>query len=124
MPSKSTMSPFEVAERYIQLKKVCDTRSWFDTIQRMNDMIIMPFIVVFLFILRKADVFLIASTIGRTYQVWSDFIEYTHLRYEVQLMFLQTKLIGGPFITTNDPTYLPYVFADAVVRSQKINTAH
>lgn len=120
MPSR----PFEVAERYIQLKKVCDTRSWFDTIQRINDMIIMPFIVVFLFILRKADVFLIASTIGRTYQVWADFIEYTHLRYEVQLMFLQTKLIGGPFITTNDPTYLPYVFADAVVRSQKINTAH
>ena len=110
-------NPFRDAERYIQLKKTCAPESWADSINRMNDMILMPIIVIFLFILKKADVFLIASTVARTYQVWKDFVEYTHLRFEVQKMLMHTKLVGGPFITTNDPRYLPYVFADAVART-------
>jgi hypothetical protein len=113
MPS----NPFHVAERYIQLKKVFAPVSWADAINNINDMILMPFIVIFLFILRKADVLLVASTIARTYQAWYGFIEYTDTRFQVQEMFIHTKAVGGPFITTNDPTYMPYVFADAVVRS-------
>jgi hypothetical protein len=31
-------------------------------------------------------------------------------------MYLKTMQIGGPFIVTNDPEYIPYVFADAVTR--------
>jgi len=83
----------------------------------MNDMILMPVIVIFLFMLRQADVFFILSTVSRAYQTWSTFIEYTELRFEVQRMLLHTKMVGGPFIVTNDDTYMPYVLADAVVRT-------
>ena len=31
-------------------------------------------------------------------------------------MFLYSQSVGGPFIVTNDPIYMPYVFADAVYR--------
>jgi hypothetical protein len=31
-------------------------------------------------------------------------------------MFLYSQSVGGPFIVTNDTTYMPYVFADAVYR--------
>jgi len=116
---RMTMSkePFKVAERYIQLKKHCVPKSWADSINLMNDMILMPVIVIFLFMLRQADVFFILSTVSRAYQTWSTFIEYTELRFEVQRMLLHTKMVGGPFIVTNDDTYMPYVLADAVVRT-------
>jgi hypothetical protein len=41
------------------------------------------------------------------------------LQAEVQLMFLHMAKVGGPFIRTNDLTYMPYVFADAVVRTRR-----
>jgi hypothetical protein len=38
------------------------------------------------------------------------------LKLEVQQMFLTTMVHGGPRIVTNDPDYMPYVYADAVFR--------
>ena len=57
-----------------------------------------------------------AMTVLKAYQVWKDYTEYTILRFEVQSMFLYCQTVGGPFIVTNDPIYMPYVFADAVQR--------
>jgi hypothetical protein len=37
----------------------------------------------------------------------------------MQRMELQARRVGGPFISTNDPTYMPYVWADAVTRPQR-----
>jgi hypothetical protein len=82
----------------------------------MNDMILMPIISFFLLFIRAEDVITAAFTMIKTYQVWAEFTEYTQLRFDVQRMFLYSQSVGGPFIVTNDPTYMPYVFADAVYR--------
>lgn len=112
--------PFDTAERYIQLRKKIHSPSWAETLTRMSDMIIMPFITVFLCLFRKkADVMMIASTSVKAYGVWKEWIEYHDLRFQVQSMFLHTFATGGPQIRTNDVTYLPYVFADAVVRQRE-----
>jgi hypothetical protein len=111
--------PFVVAERYIQLRKIIHSPSWAETLTRMSDMILMPFITVFLCLFRwKAEVVMIATTTTKAYSAWKDWIEYHHLRFEVQKMFLHTFATGGPRIRTNDVVYLPYVFADAVVRDR------
>ena len=108
--------PFKTAERYIQLRKICHPISWADSITRMNDMILMPIISFFLLFIHAEDLITAAFTMIKTYQVWAEFTEYTELRFEVQRMFLYSQSVGGPFIVTNDPTYMPYVFADAVYR--------
>ena len=109
--------PFKVAERYIQLRKVCAPQSCADTITLISDMILMPIITLFLVFLHVADPMMIATTLLKTYQVWKEYTEYTHLRFQVQSMLVYCQSVGGPFITTNNPLYMPYVFADAVQRT-------
>jgi hypothetical protein len=108
---------FKVAERYIQLRKTCAPESWADTFALISDMIIMPTIILFLLFLHVADPMTIATTFLKTYQVWRDYTEYIDLRFQVQSMFVHCQAVGGPFITTNNPLYMPYVFADAVERT-------
>lgn len=108
--------PFQVAERYINLKKRCVPKSWGDTILYFNEMVTGPLIAIFLLFVGSPDYLMLLSAITRAYSAWSDWEEYHALRSVVQGMFLKMMLHGGPKITTNDDTYLPYVFADAVVR--------
>jgi hypothetical protein len=109
-------NPFVVAERYIQLRKVCVPDSWADTVTLFNDMILMPLITLFLLFVGLVDPIVIFTTVLKTYQVWKNYCEYTDLRFQVQQMFFICQITGGPFIVTNDSTYMPYVYADAVVR--------
>ena len=111
-----SLKPFETAERYIQLRAKCAPESWADTLNLMNDMIIMPIIMLFLLFLKIADPLTVAMNGMRSYQAWKDYAEYTQLRFEVQRMMLYCQTTGGPFIVTNDSKYMPYVFADAVQR--------
>jgi hypothetical protein len=112
-------NPFVSAERYIQLRKVCAPDSWADTVTLFNDMILMPLITLFLLFIGLGDPIVLFTTAVKTYQVWRDFCEYTDLRFQVQRMFFVCQAVGGPFIVTNDQTYMPYVFADAVVRKNQ-----
>ena len=110
------MTPFEIAERYIQLRRKCAPTSWVETIMRINEMILTPLITIFLFILGKNDTISVIATAFSVFRAWKEWIEFSRLRFEVQEMFLHTMATGGPRIVTNDPEYMPYVFADAVIR--------
>jgi hypothetical protein len=83
--------------------------------QRINEMIIMPLIALFMFF-NSFDLFTIASTGVSAYRTWMEWIEFTDLSFAMQRMRLRMAQVGGPFITTNDAKYMPYVWADAVVR--------
>lgn len=110
------MDPFKVAERYLQLKKVCAPKSMGDTMIRINDMILSPLIRLTFLFLEAFDLVSLVTTAFATYRVWQEWLEYCELRFTMQHMYLTTMATGGPQIVTNDPEYLPYVYADAVVR--------
>ena len=110
------MDPFKVAERYLQLKKVCAPRSMGDTMMRINEMIVSPLITLIFLCLDSSDLMSLVTAAVSLYRVWSEWIEYSDLRFRMQHMYLATMATGGPQIVTNDPEYLPYVYADAVVR--------
>ena len=112
LPSK----PFQVAERYIHLRKKCAPSTWTDTFHLMSDMILMPILTLFLLFSRLADPLTVGMNALKSFQVWKDYIEYTSLRFEVQRMLVYCQSVGGPFIVTNDTAYMPYVYADAVQR--------
>lgn len=107
---------FQIAERYINLRTRCLPESWGDTVLFVNELVTGPLVTLFLMFMGNHDVIMVISAITRAYSAWSDWEEYHALRSVVQGMFLQTMLNGGPKITTNDRKYLPYVYADAVVR--------
>jgi hypothetical protein len=112
----TTTNPFKTAERYIELKTRCAPPSWGDTAIRMNEMIIAPMVATFSLFMGDYDFLTIGSAAMTAHRVWSEWIEYDDLRFEVQRMYLLTMASGGPQIVTNDNTYLPYVYADAVMR--------
>ncbi len=83
---------------------------------RINEMILSPLITLTFLCLRSLDfISLVTSTLA-AYRVWSEWMEYSDLRLRMQEMYLTTMASGGPQIVTNDPDYLPYVYADAVLR--------
>lgn len=110
------MTPFQTAERFIQLRKKCAPQSIAERLTLITDMILMPVITLFMYMINVGDLLSVLTTGIKTFFVWQDWIEYNDLRLEVQKMFLHTMRVGGPFITTNDTTYMPYVYADAVYR--------
>jgi hypothetical protein len=110
------MKAFEVAERYIQLRRKWAPKSRADVMQRINDLILSPLITIFLLLSRQGDLWMAISGIVSVFFAWKEWLEYQSLRFQVQHMFLHTAAVGGPFIRTNDPEYMPYVFADAVYR--------
>lgn len=113
------MTPFEIAETYIQLRTKCVPTSWADTVLQLNELLFAPLLVLFLLFTGGLDLMMAFSSCMRIYESWTDWIAYNNLRFVVQTMFLKTMAMGGPFIRTNDPTYMPYVFADAVTRAEE-----
>ena len=110
------MSNFAAAERYIQLRRRFAPKLWSEKISRINELILTPLITLFYLFLNGFDFLGVVPPMFNTYRAWSDFLEYNRLKFHVQSMYLKTFQVGGPFIVTNDPEYLPYVFADAVTR--------
>ena len=109
-------SPFQVAERYIQIRKKFTPETWGDTILLINDLILNPLITIFFLLTKKSTILTIVPTVISTIKLWRSWFEYVDLRATVQRMFLITMASGGPFIVTNDTTYMPYVWADGVMR--------
>lgn len=109
---------FRVADRFITLQKKWAGQSISERILRINELILTPLISLFMLFLKKSDLFGFISAASMTYKAWMEWIEYSDLRLQVQYMFFKTMIIGGPFIVTNDPTYMPYVWADGVTRSE------
>lgn len=110
-------SPFQLAERYIQIRKKFVPETWSDTILLINDLILNPLITIFFLLTKKSTLIAAIPTLFSTLQLWRTWFEYTDLRATVQRMFLITVASGGPFIVTNDTTYMPYVWADGVMRA-------
>ena len=84
---------------------------------RVNEMILSPLISLTFLCLDSFDLISLITAAFSAYRVWREWIEYCELRFTMQHMYLTTMVTGGPHIVTNDPTYLPYVYADAVVRA-------
>lgn len=107
---------FVTAERYIELYKKVVPTSWFGGIELFNDMILIPVITLAMFLTGNSDVLSLLGTFSTAYSRWNEWIEFHNLRFEVQRMMMITMWSGGPRISTNDPTYLAYVYADGAER--------
>lgn len=113
-------NPFKTAEDYIQLRKICAPKTMEGTTRRIVDMILIPAISLLTIFMGEIDWFAIVSSAMTVFKAWNEWIQYNELRMEMQNMYLHAMKVGGPFIVTNNSDYMPYVWADAVVRTQKV----
>lgn len=104
---------FQTAERYITLSASWDTPEFYPRIKHINEMILMPLIAAIM-----SDPFFFFTSFMTAWGAWVEYAEYVELSFTMQRMQLEAYRRGGPFIVTNDPTYMPYVWADAVTREQ------
>lgn len=84
---------------------------------QINEMILTPVISLTFLALKSFDLISLLTTGLSVYRAWAQWIEYSELRFLMQRMYLDTMTTGGPQIVTNDDQYLPYVYADAVLRA-------
>jgi len=109
---------FQTADRYITLARSWDTPETYSNIKHINEMILMPLIAFITHVMNASDPIFFFTSFMTAWGAWVEYAEFVELTFTMQRMQLEAVRRGGPFIVTNDPTYLPYVWADAVTRER------
>lgn len=107
-------SYFKLAEEYVILESLFSVEL-FDFLFIILDMVIYPiYVIIKLYNLEHSPMFIIG--LMKTYQLWTDWFRYQELKFKILEWKITVKKLGGPWISTNDPTYHVYVYADAMER--------
>jgi hypothetical protein len=108
---------FALAEEFTILEQLFKQDTVFEKLNFWIDMVIYPIIslISIIFYNQKMSVFTIIS-IHKAVTKWQQYIRYLHLKSETNEWKQIVYSIGGPTISTNDDTYIMYVFADAMQR--------
>jgi magnesium-transporting ATPase (P-type) len=108
---------FAVAEEFTILDQLFKQDTVFEKLNFWIDMVIYPIINLISIIVynQRMGIFTIIS-IHKTVTKWQQYIRYLQLKSETNEWKEIVNSIGGPSISTNDDTYIMYVFADAMQR--------
>jgi hypothetical protein len=106
---------FEDADNYVRLRKIYRPDDFLSKISIWFDMIVSPLFTIISSIY-SAEFPGIFSLIGfyKCAWLWIEWFVYKDLADEVSLWVQYVRSIGGPFISTNDPTYQSFVYAHAM----------
>ena len=55
-------------------------------------------------------------SLHKTISLWTQWFQFKTLTYEIREWTSIVRSIGGPFISSNDPTYHMFVYADGMQR--------
>ena len=107
---------FVEADEFIELAKTFAETSWWT----MLDMVF-PVIGLVHCVMAKSlpDIFFFLN-VYKSMKLWIQWFRYRELKHQINEWREIVNAVGGPYISTNDPTYLPYVFADGMQRLQDL----
>jgi hypothetical protein len=108
---------FAIADEFITLEQLFKQDTVFEKLNFWIDMIIYPIInlILIIFYNQRMSIFTIMS-IHKAVSRWQQYMHYLHLKSETNEWKQIINSIGGPTISTNDDTYIMYVFADGMQR--------
>jgi hypothetical protein len=108
---------FAVAEEFTLLQQLFKQDTVFEKLNFWIDMVIYPIInlISIIFYDQRISIFTILS-IHKAVTRWQQYIRYLQLKSETNEWKEIVNFTGGPVISTNDDTYIMYVFADAMQR--------
>jgi hypothetical protein len=114
---------FKKADDYSRLNKIFNPEDFISRIMLWVDMVVSPLLTIATSIwnMELPSVFSLYS-FYKTFVIWAEWVEYTVLQSEIHEWKRLVKSIGGPFISTNEPLYHSYVYADGMERLRLILT--
>lgn len=108
---------FVKAERYVQLYNQFNPDSYYEKAVLLVDMILTPLIsIANFFITKSAPSIMSFLSVQKVVTIWYEYYEYKCLQTEIRSWKDIVHSMNGPFISTNDPLYSPYVYADGMMR--------
>jgi len=112
---------FAIAEEYVMLNQIFQRETFLEKLSLWVDMLIYPvFLIVSIFLHKQEFSIFTVMTIHKVVSLWTDWIRYLELQYETHEWMNIVRSNDGPFISTNDPKYHMYVYADGM---QRLNNA-
>ena len=103
---------FAVAEEYIQLNQLFKTETFYEKLSLFMKLVGN----LLLSILWKSQAMSMAFTVYRMANDWKQYIHYLEIQKKIREWKEIVHSAGGPFISTNDDLYKPYVYADGMQR--------
>jgi hypothetical protein len=108
---------FAHAEEFVNLSKEFVPETLFAKCEQWFEMIIYPFYMVYKSFTGSFSIFYITS-IYKCIQTWIRWFRFEELKEDMRKWVKLVRSVGGPFISTNDPNYHVYVYADGMERIQ------
>jgi hypothetical protein len=108
---------FEKAENHIELSRIFLKENWLESLNLWIDMIVYPILSLLycVYFQEQPTIFTMIS-FYKTITLWSQWFEFQVLNEDIREWTNIVRSAGGPFISTNDPTYHVYVYADGMQR--------
>ena len=107
---------FKLVEEFTNLQKVFGCETLYDKVMLWFEMLISPIITIVQAI--TSESLPIFSLIGlqKTFNLWVDWFRWKELQTMIREWISIVRSVGGPFISSNDPDYHMFVYADGMVR--------
>jgi len=108
---------FETAEEYVRLQTMFLKETHLEKLMLWIEMLISPLIsIIMCFYNETPPSIFTMMGFHKTFTLWADWVSYTLLSAEIAKWTSIVRSVGGPFISTNDPTYHVFVYADGMER--------
>lgn len=106
---------FELADEYTFLKQKFEYEDTLELLYSWVDMILYPLYIVIRLCMLDFSISFVIS-LAKTYQLWIDWFRLKDLEARVDHWKQIVRSSGGPWISTNDPMYHTFVYADGMER--------
>ena len=108
---------FEIAEEYTALQGIFLKDRWLSGMSLWLEMVISPIIsFISFFVYNQTPTIFGMLGFHKAITLWTQWIRYKTLTYEIREWTNIVRSIGGPFISSNDPTFHVFVYADGMQR--------
>jgi hypothetical protein len=113
----NSSSYFSLADEYVELQNTFICENILEKVNLWIDMIIYPIYTLISSIMSgETPNMLFFFSVKKCIDLWQKWFRYKELSSVIREWKKIVSSVGGPFITTNDPTYHVFVYADAMTR--------
>jgi hypothetical protein len=108
---------FALADEYVNLQKIFMKDGVYDTVGLWFDMIVSPILTILHSLWKQIapSIFTVLS-FQKCVTLWKQWFRFQDLKKQIHEWMNIVRSIGGPFISSNDPEYHVFVYADAMQR--------